>query len=150
MKTYSNLAGKKFGRWEVVRRVINDRDPSHRHWLCICSCDDNQTKVVKETSLTSGRSVSCGCYRIEKMPKGKSHYGWKEKGLGYFGVHQWLRKVYGKADRCENKNCLKKSGTFQWALLKGHKYVRDRKSYMMLCRSCHSRYDNIKRNLPVW
>lgn len=136
-----NLAGKKFGRWEVIRRVIHDRDPGHRHWLCVCSCEDTTTKVVKESSLTSGRSVSCGCYRIEMVPRGKNHYEWKKNGLSYSGIHMWLKRTHGKPFPCEGVSCKGKSKTYEWALVKGKKYERKRENFIKLCRSCHHYYD---------
>ena len=66
---------------------------------------------------------------------------WAADKIGYGGVHNWIAKKYGVADCCENKQCSKKSITFEWANISG-KYRRDRKDFMKLCRSCHRKFDN--------
>ena len=62
--------------------------------------------------------------------------------MSYSNIHWWLRKIYGKANKCENSKCIYKNPKrFEWALLKGRKYERNRKNYIMLCPSCHRKYD---------
>lgn len=60
---------------------------------------------------------------------------------GYLTVHQWLRRTYGNADRCENLTCECKSSKYDYALLRGKGYERDRTHFIMLCKDCHSAYD---------
>ena len=59
----------------------------------------------------------------------------------YYSVHNKLVYRYGKANKCQGKNCTKKSKTFDWALLKGKKYIVKIDNFIMLCRSCHVKYD---------
>jgi hypothetical protein len=59
----------------------------------------------------------------------------------YRDIHYWLKKNFGKAERCYNKDCEKKSTVYQWAKIKDKKYVKDRNSFTQLCRSCHSKED---------
>lgn len=59
----------------------------------------------------------------------------------YENVHRWLRYHYGKASTCENTECNGKSKAFQWALIKGKEYEKERDNFMMLCSSCHLKYD---------
>lgn len=56
-------------------------------------------------------------------------------------IHAWLIKNYGKATKCEDKNCLRKSKTFDWCLLHGKDYKKDITVFIPLCRSCHMKYD---------
>ena len=72
---------------------------------------------------------------------GENHARWKGIKAGYMAKHTWIRKHYGKANKCENPNCLGKSNTFDWALLKGKQYDHNRENFWMLCRSCHLSYD---------
>lgn len=57
-------SGKVFGRWKVV-------DFSHvgtrkeAFWNCVCECGTK--RAVKAGSLTSGKSLSCGCYHKERV-----------------------------------------------------------------------------------
>lgn len=66
---------------------------------------------------------------------------WKGDKAGYYAVHIWLKKYYGKAYMCSASNCSGKSQNYQWALIKGKKYTHDVDNFMQLCRSCHSKYD---------
>jgi len=66
---------------------------------------------------------------------------WIENPTNYSTIHKWLIKEYGKADRCENKQCNGKSKNYQYALIKGFKYERKRENFIMLCVSCHKKYD---------
>ena len=63
----------------------------------------------------------------------------------YHAIHYWLKKIYGKANKCELDNCTKISKKFNWSLKKNHKYEFNRDNFQMLCRSCHSKQD-ITRN----
>ena len=61
---------------------------------------------------------------------------------GYSAIHMWLIKHYGKANKCENYNCNKKSKRFYYCLIKGKEYKHNRDNFKMLCASCHRRYDD--------
>lgn len=64
----------------------------------------------------------------------------KRKG-GYDAIHKWLKSHYGKAYKCESHDCKSKSKNFQWAKIKDKVYIHTRTSFMMLCASCHRKYD---------
>lgn len=66
-------------------------------------------------------------------------------GKSYGTIHQWIARHFGKANRCENEACSKKSNTFNWALIKGKEYAHKRENFFMLCVSCHRKYDEINR-----
>lgn len=59
----------------------------------------------------------------------------------YIALHHWLRVQYGKANKCEGKDCTKKSLRFEYALLKGKEYEAKRENFIQLCISCHKKYD---------
>jgi hypothetical protein len=69
----------------------------------------------------------------------------------YFRIHDWLKRKYGRASKCENDLCQSKNPKrFEWALLKGMDHDFNRDNYIMLCPSCHRKYDYTeeqKRNL---
>lgn len=73
--------------------------------------------------------------------KGKQGYHMPLRGGGYQAIHKWLKKHHGKADRCENQECNKKSNTFVWAKIHGKEYTHERSNFWMLCLSCHTTYD---------
>lgn len=57
-----DLVGASFGRWTVLAPVSTSRP---RTWSCRCSC--GAEREVAETSLVTGKSISCGCYRTERV-----------------------------------------------------------------------------------
>lgn len=70
---------------------------------------------------------------------------WKGGGATYAAFHSWLTRNYGKADRCENRDCPGISQNFEWALLKGKLHDHKRNNYKRMCRSCHRKYDEINK-----
>ena len=91
MSRLINLAGNKYGRWEVISRQGAD----HRNeslWLCRCGC--GQTGVITSSSLRSGNSQSCGCLRKEETIKRLSTHGMSETIL----YNRWRTMI----NRCEN------------------------------------------------
>lgn len=58
----------------------------------------------------------------------------------YRNLHHWLDRNFKKS-KCEGEECLGKSERFDWALKKGFEYERKRENYLVLCKSCHTRYD---------
>lgn len=73
--------------------------------------------------------------------KGEKSINWKGLNLSYGGLHNWIKRAYGKAKKCENLLCLGRSKDYTWAKIKGKKYVRKIENFMQLCRSCHISYD---------
>lgn len=55
---YKDLKGLTFGKWHVIERDLASIGDGAR-WICQCQC--GQIKSVSGSSLTSGRSLSCGC-----------------------------------------------------------------------------------------
>lgn len=89
---------------------------------------------------------------VKAKTSGKNHYAynrdskWKT-GTSTLDIHNWLRKKFGKPNKCENPNCKHKSQKYEWSLLKGCQYERKRKNFWMLCASCHHVYDDKAQNL---
>ncbi len=67
----------------------------------------------------------------------------KNPSTRYNVIHTWLGNRFGKASRCENLACAypRKPKLFQYALLAGKKYEHKRDNFVMLCPSCHRKYD---------
>lgn len=66
---------------------------------------------------------------------------WIGDDVGYYGVHNWVRKHLGKPTTCENcgANGLSRL-KIHWAN-KDHQYKRELKDWLRLCSSCHKKYD---------
>jgi len=62
MGQFNNLAGKKFGRLEVIKFVKFNKQGAAL-WECKCSC--GEMRIVRCTSLTNGNTLSCGCLNRE-------------------------------------------------------------------------------------
>ena len=71
---------------------------------------------------------------IEKLSK-----KWDE--CCYHSKHYKVKKLYGKADKCEVKICSSKSKLYDWANLSGKYHTIDRSDWMMMCKRCHNLYD---------
>lgn len=72
----------------------------------------------------------------------------KKEIVCYVGLHQRITALLGRADHCENKDCLNKSKKYSWSN-KDHKYSDNPEDWQQLCWSCHTKYDykfNGRRN----
>ena len=68
----------------------------------------------------------------------------KIKGnAGYAAIHMWVRKYKPKPELCEH--CGEKEPEEVANISK--KYKRDIKDYYWLCKSCHTKYDGVDKNL---
>lgn len=88
-----DLSGSQHGRLKVIgeaERRVNEKGRSSRMWNCICVCGNN--RVVEQSKITTGTTVSCGCYALSVR---KTH------GLSTHPLYStWL----GMRQRCKNKN----------------------------------------------
>lgn len=70
---------------------------------------------------------------------GEEHPSWKGDKVGYYGLHNWVKKKLGKP-----RFCIKcgRTGTkrLEWAN-KSHEYHRDINDWISLCKPCHWHYD---------
>ncbi len=71
MFNISPLSGKRFGKLVVGNRVANVG--THAVWQCLCDC--GVWCEVKGSRLKTGRTVSCGCYRLEQLRKAITKHG---------------------------------------------------------------------------
>jgi|SRR5579863_1127238 len=77
--------------------------------------------------------------RFVKGIKGEFKHNWKGENVGYYALHNWIKRELGEPQMC-SFNPLHKSSKFEWANISG-KYLRDTADYMALCGSCHKRMD---------
>ena len=71
----TNLLGKTFGRLTVINRELLP-SKNRPYWLCECSC--GKTKLVSSDCLLKGKTVSCGCKKVEecKLRSGPQNNFW--------------------------------------------------------------------------
>src|SRR5271165_5617925 len=66
MKPINNLLEKIFGRLTVISRAPNPgtrKNDTAAYWNCICLC--GKSAVIRGYSLTTGKTQSCGCLKLE-------------------------------------------------------------------------------------
>lgn len=81
-----DLQGKTFTWLKVVKRVedyINKNGTHNSMWLCQCRCGNEV--IVRGVQLTSGKTKSCGCLRIEKARQSKEKFN-KYDVSGEYGI----------------------------------------------------------------
>jgi hypothetical protein len=93
MRRYNDLAGKRFGRLEVISNVKKPNDPK-TYWLCKCDC--GKEKVIGAQNLKLGKAVSCGCYGLECLRKYTTTHG--------NSTHPLYKTWYQIMKRCYDKN----------------------------------------------
>lgn len=105
-------------------------------------------RLSPETEFKKGEHNSPKTEFNAERVKGDKNFKWKGEEIGYFGIHTWIQRYYGKANHCENEEdgrlefeCNHKSKNYDWALIKGKDYKRKRENFMQLCHSCHLKYD---------
>lgn len=72
--------------------------------------------------------------------KGVNNIKWKGDNVGYGALHGWVRRNLGKASKCSDEKCDKKSKRFEWANKSGN-YKRNINDWLELCKKCHTKYD---------
>lgn len=66
MGSFLDRVGMRYGRLEVIEHKGKDNRGKHL-WLCKCDC--GKEKIVVGDNLSSGKSKSCGCLKIEFLSK---------------------------------------------------------------------------------
>lgn len=135
----TNLGKKKTQEWKEAH--------SKRMMGRVVSLATREKMRVSQT----GRKHTDEAKAKMRLLKGEKSYHWKGDNANYYSFHSWLRKTYGKANKCENKECVypRYSGRhrllapkrFHYSLKKNYKYSHSRENYWMLCASCHGKYD---------
>lgn len=125
--TYQYLLNKGYGRY------------------CSKQCHVvSQTKLVIKNCLICNKQFRVHLFRHKEgmgnycSASCSSQSRWKDGKQGVKSIHQMVKRKLGQPNRCEL--CNKTEGNFDWAN-KDHKYSKDLRDWMRLCRSCHRKYD---------
>lgn len=88
-----DLTGRTFSRLTVV--AFSHKGSAYtKFWDCVCEC--GKTKKINGNNLTTGKTLSCGCYRDEQIRLKASKEGKTVSEYSTFVV--WRNMV----DRCTN------------------------------------------------
>ena len=72
MPRFKDRTGDRHGRLIVISHAGKDHRKKHL-WLCTCDCGNS--KVVVSDNLSSGKSKSCGCLKVEFLARSGNQYG---------------------------------------------------------------------------
>lgn len=90
-----DLTGQIFGRWTVLQRA-EEHHHGKAHWRCRCTC--GVEKVVLGGNLIRGKSISCGCFKDEKLAAKLTTHGDLRGGKLTPEYRTWLNII----QRCHN------------------------------------------------
>jgi len=128
MGSFLDRKGKKYGKLLVINHYGKD---NRNFYLWNCKCDCGNTKVVVGSNLSSGKSKSCGCLRIEFLTKKGNQFGLYEDRqnamlkVQYSHLKRRNNKMIGKIIDFENFAVLSKSEC-KYCGLKHSKEIKDR------------------------
>lgn len=90
--------------------------------------------VEADKERLQGNTLRKG-YKADKVAN------WRGDKVGYYALHHWIYREYGRPDTCEHCQTAGLTGhKIHWANKSGE-YLRDRADWLRLCASCHKRYD---------
>lgn len=81
-----NLAGKRFARLVVLKRVGNG-SLGEPQWLCQCDCGN--TTVVRGVQLRKAHTRSCGCLALEVLQERSTTHG--KSHTPTYAIHQAIK-----------------------------------------------------------
>ena len=97
MAALRDLLGLSFSRLLVVSRA-GSSPSKNALWECRCTC--GKTVIVLSSSLVSGKTTSCGCYRSEMVAAKNFKHGFRVRGERAPEYSTWLNMW----NRCRNPN----------------------------------------------
>lgn len=61
----TDLTGKVFGQWTVLRPALSEHEGRSSMWVVECSCGEQ--RIVYAENLRNGNSRSCGCMKHRRL-----------------------------------------------------------------------------------
>lgn len=85
-----DISNQVFGRLSVIRFFGMDKQGAK--WVCICTCGKDVIQFGK--TLRSGKAVSCGCYKNEKIFERSFKHGHANKTAEYRAWRHMKSRCY--------------------------------------------------------
>lgn len=141
---YSKKMANKYTAFPVppktqLEHLYNDRFMTHKE---IGEHYGTTAKVVKSWFDKLG-IISRVAYKRNQT--GENNASWKGGDACYSALHARVQKHRGKANYCSVCGAVNSELIYEWANLTGN--YSDIFDYEMMCKSCHSKYDNIIENI---
>ena len=96
--------GEKIRKLKLVKKIFQKVPYKTIKWLCKCDCGNE--KIIADSSIRSGRTVSCGCAKSSRNE--------------YYETKIYLEKMKTKLTRKGKKVAWGQSIIFQIVLAKAH------------------------------
>lgn len=162
-KDFEDLTGKRFGRWEVICLSEKTDSRKRKFWLCRCSCDLHNEKIVRSDILKSGQSQSCGCLHSEisstigKHRKKHNEYNLSGNyGIGYTtNTNEEFYFDLEEYDKIKDYTWMKDGYGYIWSIIdtkptRFHRFILGLKTDVHLVDHINRiKYDNRKCNLRI-
>lgn len=84
MFTLMDMTGQRHGRLTVVHRIPAK---GQARWLCRCDC--GQETTVRGSELREGKTLSCGCWRRERVRRASTTHGHAPRGAPTATYRTW-------------------------------------------------------------
>jgi len=152
----SNFVGTRTcncGKTYPITRV--QRDAPHKSYCSrVCMC---KFRVAGLRSKYILKKVNPSWFKKGEVsgtpfPKGHCPANFKEEGVGYDALHDWVNRHAGLAKKCLTCGS---TTTVHWANYSGN-YLRDLSDWISLCVPCHRKHDRTQipgamvRKFPAW
>jgi len=130
------IEGIKERECPVCKNVFKPLNKKQIH--CNLDCYSKSEKL-KEEARTS--------YLIQNNGQWKSNLGNIKEDAGYSSIHEWIRRYKPFSYECYIcGEKVKEHGKLDCANISGE-YKRDINDFVWLCRSCHTKFDKLKKKL---
>lgn len=121
----------------TVERLYQDGHSQHE----IAAMVGTTQKVVWRLMIRHGLDKR---RPIKRFQTGCLNDSWKGDSASYAALHLRVQTARGTPSLCEHCNATQ--GKFEWANLSGA--YHDVNDYVRLCKSCHSKMDEMHKNFP--
>lgn len=121
------------------------KDPEYRKRMS----DAHKGKIHSGSFKKGHKLRNTGRTRFKKGENlGENHFQWKADNVGYISLHSWIRRHYGKANKCENPTCkyprLDASGKMM-IKPKAYHWANKTGKYWRVSMRWYSIFDNLKQ-----
>lgn len=90
MSRHIDMAGMKYGRLTILKRVPTPKHLRVTHWECECEC--GKRIITTRPNLITGHTKSCGCYALELITGNKYRETHNESRTRLYYIWQSMKQ----------------------------------------------------------